>query len=297
MFQSIDDVAERLEGERHFVDRDLATAIYLAWRLKKPLLLEGAHGIGKSQLAHAMAHVLSTPIYSLMCYPGITRDAALYEWNYPKQLVRMHATSVDGRVPPEVEREVFGEDYLVKRPILSAIEHDGPVPPVLLVERVERAGEEFQSLLAEVLTSWRIEIPELGKVEAKEPPLVVLTSTNVRSVIEPLQRRCLYHWMDYPDFGREVEIVTAAVPGAAAALVRQVCNIVGILRREPLVRPPGVIETVDWTRALTLLRRTTVDADVLDQTIGCLFKDSHDIEHVRTLHLQGLLGRGVDAVG
>ena len=294
MFESIDDVERMLAGERYFADRELATAVYLSHRLKKPLLLEGVSGIGKSEVAAALARAVDTPLFALQCYPGIDASAALYEWNYSKQLVRIHLAHSGEEVRPDVEREVFSEDYLVKRPVLSALDHRGPRPAVLLVERVERAGDDFQLALLDVLTDWKLEVPQLGSFEAEQPPLVFLTSGGAKPVVEALQRRCLYHWMDYPDFDREVGIVSAVVPGAPGGLIRQACNMVGILRREPFARAPGVSETVDWVRALTLLHRETVDQQVMDQTVGCLFKDPHDIEHLRTLNLSGLLRFGLD---
>lgn len=294
MFESIDDVERKLAGQRYFADRELATAVYLAFRLKKPLLLEGVAGIGKSELASAVAKAVDTCLFAVQCYPGIDASAAFYEWNYSKQLVRIHLSRSGEEVHPDVEREVFSEDYLVKRPVLAALGHRGPRPAVLLVERVERAGDEFQLALLDVLTDWKLDVPQFGSFRADQPPIVFLTSGGAKPVAESLQRRCIYHWMDYPDFDREVEIVSAAVPGAGAGLVRQACNIVAILRREPFARPPGVSETVDWVRALTVLHREVVDQQVMDQTVGCLFKDPHDIEHFRTLHLTGLLRFGLD---
>ncbi len=294
MFDSIDDVERQLAGQRYFADRELATAVYLSYRLKKPLLLEGVAGIGKSEVAAALARALDTPLFSLQCYPGIDASAAFYEWNYSKQLVRIHLSHSGEEVHPDVEREVFSEDYLVKRPVLAAMRHTGPAPAVLLIERIDRATDEFQLALLDVLTDWKLEVPQFGTFEARYPPLVFLTSGGARPISEALQRRCLYHWMDYPDFDREVEIVSAVAPAAPAGLVRQACNIVGILRREPFARAPGVSETVDWVRALTLLHREAVDQQVMDQTVGCLFKDPHDIEHFRTLHLSGLLRFGLD---
>ena len=297
VFESIDDVERRLAEQRYFADRELATAVYLASRLKKPLLLEGVAGIGKSEVAAALARAVDTPLFSLQCYPGIDASAAFYEWNYSKQLVRIHLSHSGEEVRPDVEREVFSEDYLVKRPVLAALSHRGSKPAVLLVERVDRAGDEFQLALLDVLSEWKVRVPELCVFEAENPPLVFLTSGGAKPVNESLQRRCMYHWMDYPDFDREVGIVSATVPGAAAGLVRQACNIVRILRHEPFARPPGVSETVDWVRGLTLLHREVVDQQVMDQTVGCLFKDAHDIEHFRTLHLSGLLRFGLDREG
>lgn len=294
MFESIDDVERKLAEQRYFADRELATAVYLAYRLKKPLLLEGVAGIGKSEVAAALARAVDTPLFALQCYPGIDSSAAFYEWNYSKQLVRIHLSHAGEEVNPDVEREVFSEDYLVKRPVLAALSHRGPKPGVLLIERLERASDDFQLALLGVLSDWTMEVPQFGTFRADLPPMVIITSGGARPVTEALQRRCIYHWMDYPDFDREVGIVSTAAPGAGAALVRQACNIVAILRREPFARPPGVAETVDWVRALTVLRREAVDQQVLDQTVGCLFKDPHDIEHLRTLHLEGLMRFGLD---
>ena len=294
MFSSIDALEQALAAHRYFADRELSTAVYLASRLRKPLLIEGVAGIGKSELAVTLARAIEAPLFRVQCYPGIDREAAVYEWNYARQLVRIHSATPAGDVAPELEREVFGRDYLLQRPVLGALLHPGPQPAVLLIERIDRAGDEFQSIILEILTSWAIEIPEFGRVEAAQTPLAVLTSGGSRALSEALQRRCIYHWMDYPDFDREVEIVMALAPGASAGLVRQACNIVGILRREPFARPPGVAETIDWVRALTLLRCESVDQQTLDQTVGCLFKDVHDIEHLRTLHLAGLLRFGLD---
>src|SRR2546423_9046053 len=247
--QSIEDVLARL-AERHYVsDRPLATSIYLALKLGKPLFIEGEAGVGKTEAAKVMTDVLGARLLRLQCYEGIDLAHAAYEWNYPRQLlhIRLLGESADRRA---AEREIFSAEFLLRRPLLDAIDNRDSVPPVLLIDEIDRSDEEFEAFLLELLSDFQISIPELGTIRAERPPFVVITSNRTREVHDALKRRCLYHWIDYPDLEKEIAIVEARVPEATDGLARQVAGLVHGLREMDLYKLPGVAETLDWARSL-----------------------------------------------
>ena len=277
---SIDTVLSRLAERRYVSDRPLATSIYLALKLGKPLFIEGEAGVGKTEAAKVMADVLGARLIRLQCYEGIDLAHAAYEWNYPRQLlhIRLLGEGADHR---EAEREIFSSDFLLRRPLLDAIDNDDPVPPVLLIDEIDRSDEEFEAFLLELLSDFQISIPELGTITAKRPPFVVITSNRTREVHDALKRRCLYHWIDYPDLEKEVSIVEARVPEAAAGLARQVALLVSGLREMDLYKLPGVAETLDWARSLSALGARRVDAALVEATLGAALKYQEDLARVR----------------
>ena len=297
MFDSIDDVAARLSAEQYFADREIATTVFLASKLNKPIFLEGEAGVGKTEIAKALARTLDTQLIRLQCYEGLDAHHALYEWNYAKQLLRIKLAEAGHESAERVEKEIFSEEYLIKRPLLEALTTDGPQPPVLLIDEVDRADEEFEAFLLEVLSDFQITIPEMGTIKATRPPLVVLTSNRTREIHDALKRRCLYLWIGYPNFEREYEIVTAKVPGINRALAGQLCNFMERVRREDFYKRPGVAETIDWGMALVALHRTELDPEIVDQTLGCIFKYTDDIEQFRKRKFVEVLKGGVDRVG
>jgi MoxR-like ATPase len=278
--QSIDDVLTRLAERRYVGDRPLATSIYLALKLGKPLFIEGEAGVGKTEAAKVMADVLGARLIRLQCYEGIDLAHAAYEWNYPRQLLHIRLLS-DGANRAEAEKEIFSPEFLLRRPLLDAIDNADAVPPVLLIDEIDRSDEEFEAFLLELLSDFQISIPELGTITAKRPPFVVITSNRTREVHDALKRRCLYHWIDYPDLEKEVSIVEARVPEAAAGLARQVALLVSGLREMDLYKLPGVAETLDWARSLSALGARSVDADLVEATLGAALKYQEDLERAR----------------
>jgi MoxR-like ATPase len=283
MPQSIDDVIARLGEHRYIGDRALATSIYLALRLGKPLFIEGEAGVGKTEAAKVMADVLGARLIRLQCYEGIDLAHAAYEWNYARQLLHIRlldtAVSEDGRAA--AERDLFSGEYLLRRPLLDAIDNDDPVAPVLLIDEIDRSDEEFEAFLLELLADFAISIPELGTVRAARPPFVVLTGNRTREVHDALKRRCLYHWIDYPDLEREVTIVRVRAPEVSERLALRVAGLVQGLRGMDLYKLPGVAETVDWARSLAAIGADGSDVDDLEATMGAAVKYQEDLESVR----------------
>jgi MoxR-like ATPase len=288
-FDSIDAVQAALAGEQYFADRAMATTIFLSERLRKPLFLEGEPGVGKTEIAKVLARVLGARLIRLQCYEGLDANHALYEWNYPKQLLRIKLGENGGRQAEDLGRAIFSEEYLIRRPLLDAIASEDPVPPVLLIDEVDRADEEFEAFLLEILSDFQISIPELGTLRAERPPFVVLTSNRTREIHDALKRRCLYLWISYPGFEREMEIVTAKVPGIQQRLAVQVCRFMEALRRRDFYKRPGVAETIDWASALMLLHRDHLDADTVNETLSCIFKYNDDIEAFKHSDMLALL--------
>jgi MoxR-like ATPase len=277
---SIDDVLTRLAERSYVGDRPLATSIYLALKLGKPLFIEGEAGVGKTEAAKVMADVLGARLIRLQCYEGIDLAHAAYEWNYPRQLLHIRLLG-DGANRAEAEKEIFSPEFLLRRPLLDAIDNSDAVPPVLLIDEIDRSDEEFEAFLLELLSDFQISIPELGTITAKRPPFVVITSNRTREVHDALKRRCLYHWIDYPDLEKEVSIVEARVPEAAAGLARQVALLVSGLREMDLYKLPGVAETLDWARSLSALGAQGVDAGLVEATLGAALKYQEDLERAR----------------
>ena len=277
---SIDEIEHRLRERRYIGDRALATAIFLGLRLEKPLFIEGEAGVGKTEAAKVMADVLGARLIRLQCYEGIDLAHAVYEWNYPRQLlhIRLLDETADRRL---AEREIFSPEFLLRRPLLDAIDNDDPTPPVLLIDEIDRSDEEFEAFLLELLSDFQVSIPEIGTIKAKKPPFVVITSNRTREVHDALKRRCLYHWIDYPNLDKEVEIVRARAPEAADGLAREVAALVQGLRSMDLYKVPGVAETLDWARSLAALGATRIDNSLVDATLGAALKYQEDLERVR----------------
>ena len=281
-----------MEQLDYVADEAIATAAYLAREMRKPLLVEGEAGGGKTELAKVMAKLAGTELIRLQCYEGLDVNTALYEWNYARQMLRARLAEHDGRSAPEIEALIFSREYLLERPLLRAItRRDGPA--VLLIDEIDRADEEFEGYLLELLAEFQVTIPELGTVRAKEPPLVILTSNRTREVHDALKRRCLYQWIEYPTFDKELAIVRARVPAASARLAEQITTLVQSLRRQELYKVPGVSETIDWVTALVALDRQAIDPDAVSQTLGIVLKTKEDLESMRGDKLAGLVSLAV----
>jgi MoxR-like ATPase len=281
-------LAGRLDATGYLTDQGLATALFCAVRLPQPLLLEGEAGVGKTEAAKALATVLDTPLIRLQCFEGIDAAEALYEWNYPRQLLGIRLAEAAGEELEE--RDLFGADYLVGRPVLDAIRHPGPRPAVLLIDEVDRSDDEFEAFLFELLAEAAVTIPELGTVRATHPPIVVLSSNRTRDLHDALKRRCLYHWIDYPTVERAAAIIRRRVPSATEPLSARIASAVQRLRSLDLQKPPGVAEAIDWTSALQLLGATTLDADAVGTTLGSVLKYREDVELVTERGLAWVAG-------
>jgi MoxR-like ATPase len=286
----IDDLLQRLDAVDYLADRGLATALFLAVGLPQPILLEGEAGVGKTEAAKALARVLETPLLRLQCYEGIDASEALYEWNYPRQLLAIRLAEAQGAAVDETD--LFGADYLIARPLLQAIEHPGPRPAVLLVDEVDRADDEFEAFLFELLAEATVTIPELGTRHASLPPIVVLTSNRTRDLHDALKRRCLYHWIDYPSLEQAVRIVRRRVPEASIELAEQAAAAVQRVRSLDVQKQPGVAETIDWVAALRLLGVDHIDADAAASTLGSLLKYREDVDLATDKGLDWLAGTG-----
>ena len=279
-----------LEDTGYLADEGLATALFCGVRLPQPVLLEGEAGVGKTQAAKSLAAFLGTRLIRLQCYDGIEAAAALYEWNYPRQLLAIRLAESEGTQLREAD--LFGRDYLVQRPLLQAVQHRGPVPAVLLIDEVDRADEEFEAFLFELLAEASITIPEIGTIEAGLPPLAVLTSNRTRDLHDALKRRCLYHWIDYPDVGRTAAIIRRHVPSAAEDLTVGVAAAVQRLRSLDLQKPPGVAEGIDWVGALSLLGVSRLDGAVVASTLGSALKYREDVDVAVSRGLAWVAGGG-----
>ena len=283
---------ERLLDEADYLaDSGLATALFLSLRLPQPLLLEGEAGVGKTEAAKALAAALDTRLIRLQCYEGIDAAEALYEWNYPRQLLRIRSAEATGA--KFTEEELFSEEFLVPRPLLQAIKHSGPKPAVLLVDELDRADDDFEAFLFEMLAESSVTIPEIGTIRATHPPAVVLTSNRTRDLHDALKRRCLYHWIDYPSPEREVEIVRRRVPGTAQALAAEAAEAVRRLRGSEVQKPPGIAETIDWVAALELLGVDRLDQSAAERTLGSVLKYRDDQEQISEQGLDWLVGSDI----
>jgi len=287
--QSIDQLQEALRDQLYIAGRGLATTLYLALKLDRPLFLEGEAGVGKTEVAKVLSALLDTPLIRLQCYEGLDVNQAVYEWNYPRQMLHIRLAESHGE--RATESELFGRDFLLRRPLLQAIEHEHPRPPVLLIDEIDRSDEEFEAYLLEVLSDFQITVPEIGTIRAHQPPVVVLTSNRTREVHDALKRRCLYYWIEYPTFEKELEIVRAKVPEAPANLARQITGFVQDLRQVDLYKIPGVAETLDWTAALVALDKQALDPDVVEDTLGVLLKYKDDLANVRGTTTMKILER------
>jgi MoxR-like ATPase len=277
MFDSIESVEQGLLKENYIPDRSLATVLYLAWSLKKPLFLEGEPGVGKTETAVVIARALKADLIRLQCYEGLDANHALYEWNYPRQILAIKLGEECGTDRELLGRTIFTEDFLIKRPLLEAILSARDKQPVLLIDEIDRSDEEFEALLLEVLSDFQVSIPEIGTLKAVRRPLVILTSNRTRDIHDALKRRCLYHWIDYPSPEKEREIIAARVQGISGDLALQVALFMKRVREEDLVKRPGVAETLDWAAALMALERTALDEKTVTETLGCILKYREDM--------------------
>ncbi len=281
--ETIDELERSLQAASYLPDRGLSTALFLALKLEKPLLLEGEAGVGKTEASKAISRALGARLIRLQCYEGLDVAHAVYEWNYSRQLLHIRAAQ-EGTVD---EQELFGPEFLIRRPLLEAIESEEPV--VLLIDEIDRADDEFEAFLLEILSDFQITIPEIGTISATRRPVVILTSNRTRELHDALKRRCLFHWIGHPSLEREIEIVLLRVPGIPERLAEQVARFVEGLRRLDLAKPPGVAETIDWAHALAALGTAELDAEVVESTLGSVLKYHEDFESVRDEHLNELV--------
>ena len=289
---SVDELQAALRNELYVADRSLAMSIYLALQLRRPLFLEGEAGVGKTEVAKALSSALGARLIRLQCYEGLDVSQAVYEWNYSRQLLHIRLLEASGGVDrKDAEKELFSEEFLVKRPLLQALE--GAEPTVLLIDELDRADEEFEGYLLEMLSDFQITIPEIGTYKVVEPPVVVITSNRTREIHDALKRRCLYYWIDYPDLDKEMQIVRSKVPEASQALAGQVTSFVQELRATELYKVPGVAETLDWTAALVSLNENKLSPSVIDDTLGVMLKYREDVQMVRGEQTRALLNRAL----
>jgi MoxR-like ATPase len=293
--ESVDDVRAALEAHDYLADEGLATAVFLALRLHRPLLLEGEAGVGKTELAKVIAAWTGGELVRLQCYEGIDVNQAVYEWDYARQLLHVRAAEAAGTATEAIEDELYSERFLVRRPLLRAITDadTDSAPPVLLIDEVDRADDEFEAFLLEILSDYSVTVPELGTFRAAVPPIAIITSNRTRDVHDALKRRCLYHWVEHPDLDREVAIVRARVPGVSERLARQVASAAAAMRERGLYKPPGVAETIDWALALATLGREELTDDAMSSTLGTVVKYREDQERLRRDGLGELLAEAV----
>ena len=287
---SVDSVLELLAGQSYIADRALATAVHLSLTLNRPLLLEGEAGVGKTEVGKVLAKGLGRRLIRLQCYEGLDVASAVYEWDYTRQMIEIRLAEASGQTDrSRIERDLFSEKFLIRRPLLEAIQPSDGIAPVLLIDELDRADEPFEAFLLELLSDFQITVPELGTLKAEEPPVVVITSNRTREIHDALRRRCFYYWLDYPDAARELEIVRVRVPEAAASLLRQVVAFVQQLRSVELFKLPGVAESIDWTRALMALGKDELDGATIDETLGVLLKYEDDVGRIRGAQAQATL--------
>ncbi len=278
MFDTIDEIQSALAGQQYIAERGLVTAIFIALQLRKPLFLEGEAGVGKTEVAKVLARLLDAELIRLQCYEGLDVSTSVYEWNYTRQILEIRLLEAEGASPDTARKNIFSEEFLLKRPLLRAIEDHANRPPVLLIDELDRADEEFESFLLELLSDWQITIPELGTLHAQQPPVVVITSNRTREIHDALKRRCIYHWIDFPSFDKELQIVQTKVPGVSEKLGRQIVAFVQDLRQQDLYKLPGVAETLDWAQTLLALKRESLDEQTIKDTIGVLLKYQDDVQ-------------------
>lgn len=280
---TIDEIMDALRSRAYIADRSLATALFLSLRLGKPLLLEGEAGVGKTEVAKTIADLLGTTLIRLQCYEGLDVNHAVYEWNYAKQMLEIRLLEAEGTAREHVLQEIFGPEFLTKRPLLQAVEYTNDHPgerPVLLIDEIDRADEEFEAFLLELLSDFQITVPEIGTIKAARPPVVIITSNRTRELHDALKRRCLYHWIDYPSIEKEEAIIAARQPQAPATLARQISRFMHELRRVDLYKVPGVAETLDWAAALVALEQSDLRQEMVDATLGAILKHQEDVSKV-----------------
>jgi len=290
--QSIENVQDRLEKHNYIADRPLATSLYLSLRMEKPIFLEGEPGVGKTEVGKVLAQILGTDLIRLQCYEGLDVHNAIYEWNYSRQILQIRMMEAEGQTSKDdISKEIFGSEFLIKRPLYQAIDYSGDNPPVLLIDELDRADEEFEAYLLEVLSEYQISIPEIGTVKATKPPVVVITSNRTREIHDALKRRCLYHWISYPSADQEFEIIKRKIPEVNDALGRQVVAFVQAMRQQDFYKLPGISETIDWANALIKLGTTELSTEITSDTLGTLLKYQDDIEKMDNETTHGLVQR------
>ena len=283
MFESIENVQSSYEKQSYIADKGLATTIYLSHHLKKPIFLEGEPGVGKTEVAKVLADATGGKLIRLQCYEGLDVNSALYEWNYTRQILQLRIDEAQGRDKNEIGSDLFSEKFLLKRPLLEAIQSNGNVPPVLLIDEVDRSDSEFEAFLLEILSDFQITIPEIGTIHAKQIPYVVLTSNRTREVHEALKRRCLYQWIDYPTVEKELAILQTKLPQINEHLAKQLCDMMQRWRQGDFYKKPGIAETLDWGMAIMALGKTQLDEELIAETLGCVFKYQDDIQRARVV--------------
>jgi MoxR-like ATPase len=289
MLKSIDEIQSRFAEFDYITDRSLATTIFLAGNLGKPIFLEGEPGVGKTEVAKVISQVLDTELIRLQCYEGLDSNSALYEWNYLRQMLEIRLQEARGIDKEEIGNSIFNKEFLLMRPLLKAIQSKRKQPPVLLIDEVDRSDEEFEAFLLEVLSDFQITIPEIGTIKAKRPPIVILTSNRTREMHDALKRRCLYHWIDYPTFDKEMDIISKKVPAIKSNLAEQICRLMELLRQQDFYKRPGIAETIDWAQALLSLGVEELDQETIDDTLCCILKYKNDQEKMSTNDMQKLI--------
>ncbi len=289
------EVAEHLAERAYLADTGLATVLSVALAVAKPLLLEGEAGVGKTECAKALAEMLQARLIRLQCYEGIDVSHALYDWNYARQMLYIRTLEAADAASATAVSDVFGPEFIVRRPLLDAIDNEDPRPPVLLIDEIDRADDEFEAFLLELLSDFQVTIPEIGTIRARQRPVVILTSNRTRELHDALRRRCLFHWIGYPSLEREIEIVRARIPGVPEQLAAQASAFVSGLRGEALAKAPGIAETLDWVQALCSLGERTLDPQIVDATLGAVLKSHEDLEHIREQGLSDRVARARDA--
>ena len=290
--ESIEDVQSLLRNQNYITDRGLAVALFLSLKLQRPLFLEGEAGVGKTEIARSLALALGTDLIRLQCYEGLDINQSVYEWNHARQMLEIRLMEATGSIDQEsASRDLFDERFLIKRPLLQAIDQNRDRPAVLLIDELDRADEEFEGFLLELLADFQITIPEIGTYTTEHPPIVLITSNRTREIHDALKRRCLYHWVEYPDYQKELQIVTTRLPDAPRRLAEQVTGFIQELRETELFKIPGVSETIDWATALMALNQTTLEPQVIEDTLGIMLKYEDDIAQIRGEPIQSLLER------
>ena len=290
--ESIEDVQSLLRNQNYITDRSLAVALFLSLKLQRPLFLEGEAGVGKTEIARSLALALGTDLIRLQCYEGLDINQSVYEWNHTRQMLEIRLMEATGSIDQEsASKDLFDERFLIKRPLLQAIDQNRDRPAVLLIDELDRADEEFEGFLLELLADFQITIPEIGTYTTDHPPIVLITSNRTREIHDALKRRCLYHWVEYPDYQKELQIVTTRLPDAPKRLAEQVTGFIQELRETELFKIPGVSETIDWATALMALNQTTLEPQVIEDTLGIMLKYEDDIAQIRGEPIQSLLER------
>ena len=289
---TVDDIRSSLDDHHYIANRSLATSIYLSLKMEKPIFLEGEPGVGKTEIGKVLAQVLDTNLIRLQCYEGLDVHNAIYEWNYSRQILQIRMMEAEGQKDKEkISKEIFGSEFLIKRPLYQAIDYDGDNPPVLLIDELDRADEEFEAFLLEILSDFQISIPEIGTIKTEKPPVVVITSNRTREIHDALKRRCLYHWIEYPSAEQELEIVRRKIPEINDALGKQVVAFVQAVRQKDFYKLPGIAETLDWANALMKLGTTELSTEITSDTLGTLLKYQDDIEKMDGDTTYGLVQR------